>query len=64
MFLIDNLKNCKVYLYDHFDLHRDNICCNLENSKEKFSATFEALKYVKNKSDQIDAKLYLYQLFF
>jgi hypothetical protein len=51
-------ENKKINLYDHFDLHRDNICCNLENSKEKFSATFEALKYVKNKSDQIDAKLY------
>ncbi len=54
----DILENKKINLYDHFDLHRDNICCNLENSKKKFTTTFEALKYVKNKSDQINAKLY------
>ena len=48
----------KTNLYNHFDLHRDNICCNLETSKKKFVTTFNALKYVKNKSDEIDAKLY------
>tara|TARA_B100000787_G_scaffold101877_2_gene75303 strand:- start:732 stop:1979 length:1248 start_codon:yes stop_codon:yes gene_type:complete len=55
----DISENKKANLYEHFDLHRDNICCNLEISKNKFKTTFDALKYVKNKSDEINAKLYL-----
>ena len=52
-------KDTKSNLYDFYNLHRDNICCNLENSIKKYQVSFNSLKFIKNKSDKIGAKLYL-----
>ena len=51
-------KDKKMNLSEHFYIDRNTICCDLKTSKEKFKTTFNALKFVKNKSDEIGAKLY------
>ena len=52
-------KETKKNLYNFYSLHRDNICCDLETSKKKYTVSFNSIKFIKNKADQIGAKLFL-----
>ena len=49
----------KKNLYNFYSLHRDNICCDLETAKKKYTVSFNSIKFIKNKADQIGAKLFL-----